>query len=275
MDQRREERLRGRNGEDARGTWRRYRDPFAESSWGADITSRFPSWRARPPRSPSGVPTCIQMPSRRRPCSRPASAARSNMRLSEKFPCGASANSAGAEHRGAGIDERHDLALGAPPQPPVRAHGEIAAALIADARGRGASSSRMSMLSGSNASASRAGWASRRRSRACRNSWKNGSSPSCRSAFTTPPPVSSTRSRSSEISIFGRAAFQMLFDLVRHVVHVDDGGLDAGVGEPVEHVVDQRLAGDLDQRLRQRVGERAHARPRPGGKHHARCGGIA
>ena len=33
-------------------------------------------------------------------------------------------------------------------------------------------------------------------------------------------------------------------------MHVDDRALDAGVGEPVEHVIDQRLAGDRHQRLR-------------------------
>ena len=42
----------------------------------------------------------------------------------------------GREHRGARIDERRHLALGARAQPPVRRHREIAAPLIADA-GRG------------------------------------------------------------------------------------------------------------------------------------------
>ena len=37
---------------------------------------------------------------------------------------------------------------------------------------------------------------------------------------------------------------EMLLDLVGEVMHVDHGALDAGLGEPVEHMVDQRLAAD-------------------------------
>ena len=37
---------------------------------------------------------------------------------------------------------------------------------------------------------------------------------------------------------------------VGEVMHIDHRALDAGVGQPVEHVVDQRLAADCDQRLR-------------------------
>ena len=58
------------------------------------------------------------------------------------------------------------------------------------------------------------------------------------------------------------------FDLVGHVVHVHDRGGDVRVGEAVEHVVDQRLAGDLDQRFRQAVGDRAHPRAEARGEDH-------
>ncbi len=37
---------------------------------------------------------------------------------------------------------------------------------------------------------------------------------------------------------------EMALDLVGEVMHVDHRALDAGVGQPVEHVVDQRLAAD-------------------------------
>ena len=37
-------------------------------------------------------------------------------------------------------------------------------------------------------------------------------------------------------------------------------------------MVDQRAAGDLDERLRRRVGERPHARAEAGGEHHGECG---
>src|SRR6516165_7879648 len=68
----------------------------------------------------SGVPTCIQMPSRRKPNSRPAAAARSNKRVSANAPGGVSANSAG---------ER----IAAPAQPPVGEHAVAAASLIPEA----------------------------------------------------------------------------------------------------------------------------------------------
>ena len=46
------------------------------------------------------------------------------------------------------------------------------------------------------------------------------------------------------------AAGEMALDLVGEMMDVDHGGLDAGRRQPVEHVIDQRLAADRDQRLR-------------------------
>ena len=46
-------------------------------------------------------------------------------------------------------------------------------------------------------------------------------------------------------------ACQMPLDLVGEVMHVDDRAVDAGVGQAVEHMIDQRLAADLHQRLRE------------------------
>ena len=43
---------------------------------------------------------------------------------------------------------------------------------------------------------------------------------------------------------------EMLLHLFGEVVHIDHSLLDAGVGEPVEHMIDQRPARDLDQRFR-------------------------
>ena len=48
------------------------------------------------------------------------------------------------------------------------------------------------------------------------------------------------------------AGLQMRLDPVGEMVDVDDGRLDAGRGEAVEAMVDQRAAADLDERLRQR-----------------------
>src|ERR1043166_126044 len=98
--------------------------------------------------------------------------------------------------------------------------------------------------------------------------WKNGASPSSGNALTTPPAVPSSAARSSEITICGRARAarwgsiwsagggrgaggggEMALDLVGEVMDVDHRALDALLGQPVEHVIDQRLAADLDQRL--------------------------
>ena len=103
--------------------------------------------------------------------------------------------------------------------------------------------------------------------------WKNGASPSCGSALTTPPPVPSSTPRSSEIDdLRARARGEVALDLLGEVMHIDHRALDARLGQPVEHVIDQRLAGDLDQRLRHLVGERAHARAEAGGEHHGVAG---
>jgi hypothetical protein len=63
------------------------RDPGAHTAWTTSAASASAM--------PAGVPTCIHTPSRRRPCSRPASSARLNSRVSENGHDGASANRAG------------------------------------------------------------------------------------------------------------------------------------------------------------------------------------
>ena len=99
--------------------------------------------------------------------------------------------------------------------------------------------------------------------------WKNGPPPKCGIAFTGPPPVPSSSARSSEMTIAGclRPATCSL-DLIGEVMHVDDRALDAGVGEAVEHIVDQRLAADGDQWLRDRAVVRPHAGAETRRHHH-------
>ena len=63
-------------------------------------------------------------------------------------------------------------------------------------------------------------------------------------------------------------ARKVLRHLVGEVMHVDDGFFDAGVGETIEHMVNERFARDPHQRLRHRVGQRAHACAESGGQHH-------
>ncbi len=55
-------------------------------------------------------------------------------------------------------------------------------------------------------------------------------------------------------------------------MHVDHGALDPGGRQPVEHVIDQRLAGDRNERLRHPVGQRPHPLAETGGKHHGGAG---
>ena len=138
----------------------------------------------------------------------------------------------------------------------------------------GASSSSASICAGSNASASRSRLGFTPSIQIVSElTWKNGSLPIAPSALTTPPPVSSSLSRSSEITICGRGpALEMAFDLVGEIMHVDDRALDARRREPVEHMIDQRLAGDRNERLRHVVGQRPHPLAEAGGKHHGGAG---
>ena len=66
--------------------------------------------------------------------------------------------------------------------------------------------------------------------------------------------------------------FKMPFDLISKVMDVDHCGADAGFRELVQHVVDQRLAGDRHKRLRHAVGNRPHAGAETGGKNHGVVG---
>jgi hypothetical protein len=65
----------------------------------------------------------------------------------------------------------------------------------------------------------------------------------------------------------------MLDDLVRQIMHIDHCLGDAGAGELVQHVIEQRLAGNAHQRLRHVVGQRAHAQAETGGEDHGFGGG--
>ena len=57
-------------------------------------------------------------------------------------------------------------------------------------------------------------------------------------------------------------------DRVGEMMHVHHRALDAGLREAVEHVIDQRLAADLHQRLRDLPVERTHARAEARRQHH-------
>ena len=63
-------------------------------------------------------------------------------------------------------------------------------------------------------------------------------------------------------------AGDMVLDLVGEMMDVDDRSLDAGRGQAVEHIVEQRLAADRDQRLGRAIGERPHAHAVAGRQNH-------
>ncbi len=61
---------------------------------------------------------------------------------------------------------------------------------------------------------------------------------------------------------------EMAFDLLGEVMDVDHGGLDPGRGQPVEHVVEQWLSADRDERLRHALSDGTHADAVAGGQNH-------
>src|SRR5262245_3427390 len=58
------------------------------------------------------------------------------------------------------------------------------------------------------------------------------------------------------------------FELIGEIVDVDHRRLDAGLHEPVEHMIDQWPAGKRYERLWHTQGQRAHALAESGSKHH-------
>ena len=70
------------------------------------------------------------------------------------------------------------------------------------------------------------------------------------------------------------AVRHMRLDRFGQIMDVDHRPLDARVLQFLEHMVDQRLAGDLDQRLGPARGQRPHPFAQPGGQHHRRPGHL-
>ena len=83
----------------------------------------------------SGVPTCIQVPSSRKPNSRSCSLARVERLGQRKFAAGCAGEDGGRHDRNAGIDERNDLMFPALAQRAIWQHRIIAVAFISDAAG--------------------------------------------------------------------------------------------------------------------------------------------
>src|SRR3984957_19452092 len=63
---------------------------------------------------------------------------------------------------------------------------------------------------------------------------------------------------------------ELRLDLVGKPMHVDDRPLAPVLRQPIEAIIEERPAMNLDQRLRQRLRDRPHACPQSGGEHHGR-----
>ena len=218
----------------------------------------------------SGVPTCIQTPSRRSP-QNPAGFDRPvEQRRHRGRPRGHAGNERRRQDRGPGVNERHHFALAAPRELAVRRHLEIAAAGIADAR-RGGREQKQTVHP-------------LRIERGCkpRQIGIHPVDPDGVGIDQVERLVAQERQRIDDAA--GRPeqfaalvgehdlrplpALQMTLDLVGQVMDIHHCALDAHGREPVEYVVDQRFVADLDQRLRHRAVERPHPRAEAGREHH-------
>ena len=68
---------------------------------------------------------------------------------------------------------------------------------------------------------------------------------------------------------------QVCLQRVGEIMDVDHRALDSGRTQPIEHMIEQRLARHLDQRLRPRRRQRAHPLAQAGGHHHRGFGHLA
>jgi len=175
------------------------------------------------------------------------------------------------EDAGAGIDEGNHVALGPAAERTGRVHAEIAAAAIADgADGRRQQKQRVHLLlvpGGGEPVKVGAGALDPERigveqEEGLGAEQRQGVGDAAAGFEQHGPLVGNDG--------LGRAAAprEMRLDQGRQVVDVDDGGLDAGRLEAVEGMVDQRAAGDLDQRFRHGGAQGPHALADPRGKHH-------
>jgi len=64
------------------------------------------------------------------------------------------------------------------------------------------------------------------------------------------------------------AAPKVGLDLIGEMMDVDDGALDTGLGEAVQRMIEKRPSCKLDERLRNAVRQRTHARTKSRREHH-------
>jgi hypothetical protein len=60
----------------------------------------------------------------------------------------------------------------------------------------------------------------------------------------------------------------MVLHLIGKVVHVDDRSFNASLRQSIQHMVDERPAGNFHQWFRERIREWTHTRAKPCGENH-------
>jgi hypothetical protein len=190
--------------------------------------------------------------------------------VERKRPVGRPSEQGRGQDRDAGIDERRHLALAAAAQAAVRGHGEIAAAGIADAARRRREEEqrihprRVEALGETNQVGLHAvdpdgvGVEMIERRRAEGGQRLDHAAAGVEQARAFVGNDDARHPPSGKVTL----------DLIGEVMNVDDGGVDAGRGQAIEHVVEQRLAADSDERLGRAIGERPHANAVAGRQDH-------
>ena len=73
-----------------------------------------------------------------------------------------------------------------------------------------------------------------------------------------------------ELRLPGLAPGDVGLELIGQIMHIDDGGLDAGHSQPVEHMIEQSPSRERHQWLRHAESERTHPLALAGCQHHRR-----
>ena len=173
-----------------------------------------------------------------------------------------------------GEGKRHDLTLASALQPPVRRHGEIALAAIADARverreqKQAVHDLRVPQFQHAHERRARAFAPHRVRIVDEEGTCAEHGQCSLRAAAGIEQHVALVGNEDRRLRSF--SAGKAFFEEIGKVMHVDDGGLHACDGEPVEHVLDERPPGKRHERLRHAQGQGAHAFAETRGKDHCR-----
>ena len=219
---------------------------------------------------PSGRPTSTQPPAWTRPKSRPSSREAVPDRVEREDVLGDGGDGGGVDDPGAGVDERRALGGAAAGEPAVGGAEEVAGAAVADggvARDEGEERAHRRPPGGDEGG---------ERVRAAPDhvgvEGEDRARPEQRQraleAAAGLEPLGLVGDRG-----VGGDAGEVVGDLGGVGVGVDDDARDARVADERERMVEERAAGDGDQRLRPVAGEIAHAGAEAGGEDHHGVGG--